>query len=315
MAILSVIIATYNRSPDLKLALESLQKQDLQKACDYEVLIMDNNSNDDTKAVVESFKTAFEGKLKYFFEPKQGKSFAVNRGIIEAKGDIVVLTDDDCVFESHYLLNIHQTFEEAGPQVGFIGGKTAPRWDNCQKPDWFDRLEPDWFKEYFWGPLAILDYGDQKFVIDSRQVEAVGKKLFYGANMAVRRDLFLKYGDLNVAKPVAEDTELQLRLLKAGINGLYAPGIKVFHKVTAGRLKPSYYYRWYFSRGIHREILESYPKKFYHLLGIQLHFIAETARFAWDSFFERSYTVKMHKRFKVFFNLGQMVQIAKMHLV
>lgn len=312
MASHSVVIATYNRSKDLKLALESLSHQQFS---DFEVLVIDNNSSDGTKALVESLQTAFAGRLRYLFEPRQGKSFAVNQGLKEARGDIIVLTDDDCVFEDNYLLAVNQAFEGGGPQVGFIGGRIAPRWVDCQKPEWFDNLSPDWFKEYFWGPLAILDYGDAPFVIDSSHVEAVGKKLFYGANMAVRKELFLKCGDLNVGKPVAEDTELQLRLLKAGVLGFYAPSVKVLHKVSASRLKPGYYYKWYYSRGIHRELADTYPKKFYHVLGIRFQFILDTARIAMASLREKSYTERMHKRFKVCFNLGQMVQIARMHII
>src|SRR3990167_7596502 len=99
---LSVLIATYNRSKDLKLALESLQKQEFPKPVDYEILILDNNSNDNTKTMVEAFMPSFQGKLKYLFESRQGKPNALNSGLKITTGDILVLTDDDCIFDKDY---------------------------------------------------------------------------------------------------------------------------------------------------------------------------------------------------------------------
>jgi glycosyltransferase involved in cell wall biosynthesis len=308
---ITVLIATYNRSKDLKGALECLRQQELEDHLEFEVLIMDNNSSDDTKTVVESFIPGFHGKLKYYFEPTQGKPYALNQGIKAARGDIIVLTDDDCMFENNYLMNTHRIFEEYGQAVGFIGGRIMPRWVNCSKPEWFDHLTPEWFKEHFWGPLAILDYGDEPFIIDHRQVDAHTKKLFYGANMAVRRELFHKHGGFDLQKTLAQDTEIQLRFLKGKEQGLYAPQVKVSHKVTTQRLKPEYFYRWYYLRGLYREIVEQYERKFYHPLGIQYSMIINTLKYCLNSLIERSHIKRIHFRCLTLFNLGQMIQIAK----
>lgn len=311
MIALSVVISTFNRSEDLKIVLNCLRKQVLPAPVDYEVLIMDNNSNDDTKFVVESFLPAFHGRLKYFFEPRQGKPFAMNRGIKESRGEIIVLTDDDCTLESNYLENIYRAFKDNGPDIGFAGGKISPRWVNCHKPEWFDRLEPDWFKDFFWGPLAILDYGDKPFRINWDLYESQGKKLLYGANMAVRKNLFLKYGDFNLEKRVTEDTEFQLRFLRAGVQALYDPQIQVFHKVSAGRLRPQYYYRWYLDRGFHMEIQEAFQRKFYYPLGIPFFLVIKTFKLFVRSVFAHSFTEKMYHSCRGIFNIGQMAQIAK----
>jgi len=312
MTDLSVIISTFNRSEDLKIALDCLKKQVLTSPVDYEVLIIDNNSTDDTKSVVESFSPAFQGRLKYFFEPRQGKPFAMNLGIKECKGEIIVMTDDDCSMESDYLENVYNTFKESGPNIGFIGGKIIPRWVNCSKPEWFDNLEPDWFKDFFWGPLAILDYGDKPFIINWDLYESQGKKLLYGANMAARKEIFLKYGDFDHEKRITEDMEFQLRLLRAGVQVLYTPRVRVFHKVTAKRLRPGCYYRWYLERGFYMEINEVYEKKPYYPFGIPFYFVARTCKLFAKSVFARPLTEKMYHRCRAIFNIGQMVQIAKM---
>lgn len=123
MIIISVVIATYNRCEDLKQTLGSLQKQNLRGDVNYEIIIVDNNSKDKTKDVVESFVPSFQGKLKYLFEPRQGQPFAHNYGIKEAKGEIIVLTDDDCTFNNDYLSIIYETFNKNGTNIGFIGGE------------------------------------------------------------------------------------------------------------------------------------------------------------------------------------------------
>ncbi len=308
---ISVIIATYNRSEDLKNVLDCLQKQELPDHLDYEVLIIDNNSSDNTKSVVEAFFSSFQGRLRYFFEPQQGKPFAINRGIEEAKGEIVVLTDDDCTFEGNYLANVYKAFNEAGPSIGFIGGPIMPRWVNCNKPKWFDNINPDWLKEFFWGPLAVLDYGDKSFITNKDLYVSLGKKLFYGANMAVRKELFLKYGGLNLERTVTEDMEFQLRFLKEGVQGLYAPQAKVYHKVPAGRLTPGYYYGWYYVRGTFMDIEEKYKIRFHHPLGIPIRLIQATLKFFIASLSAKSFIDKMHMRCRGIFNIGQMVQIAR----
>src|SRR3990167_2999593 len=92
---LSVIIATYNRCENLKEALRTLYQQENDGTFDYEIIVIDNNSKDQTREVVESF-IAKEGlKVRYIFEPIQGKVYALNTGITHAKGEIVAFTDDD----------------------------------------------------------------------------------------------------------------------------------------------------------------------------------------------------------------------------
>ena len=311
--LISVVVATYNRCEDLKGLLQSLAAQRPAVPFEYEVLIIDNNSSDGTRSVLEAAEGLFHGRLKCLFEPRQGKSFAINRGIAEARGEIIVLTDDDCLLEVDHLAKVGEAFRKSGPAVGFIGGPLIPRWVDCRQPDWFDRLEPAWLKQFFWGPLAILDYGEHPFVIDRRQVDSPEKKLFYGANLAVRKACLLTHGGLDERKAVTEDTELQLRLLKRRIEGLYAPHIKVRHKVTADRLTARYYYRWYFRRGLYREISrEEYGGKFYQPWGIRPAFILRTLRMLAASLAPAlSWTQRTHDRCEAIFNVGKIVQIAR----
>lgn len=86
---ISLIIPTYNRSAVVKEMLNCLAKQTLDGSFDYEIIGVDNNSQDDTRAGVESCIPQFAGKLKYLFEPRQGKVLALNLSIEASKGDII----------------------------------------------------------------------------------------------------------------------------------------------------------------------------------------------------------------------------------
>jgi glycosyltransferase involved in cell wall biosynthesis len=321
--LITVIICTYNRCDCLKDILNCLLLQKTDKNFDYEVVIVDNNSKDKTKEIAESFIFQFQGRLRYFFEGKQGKPHALNLGIKEAKGDIIVSTDDDCILEENYLINIFKTFKELKDEIGFIGGKILPYWVGSKKPVWLDEVflqpseidqsKPNWFKIFFEGPLGILDYGQKSFVIDYNQ-QKQGIRLFYGANMAFRKEVFKKFGTYRLDKRLTQDTEICIRLLKGGVKGLYAPDVKVYHKIKTNRITPGYYYRWYFLRGQYLENDEKYDKKFYHPLGIQFVFFSQTAKLFLKSLFEHSLSQKIYCRCQGVYNLGRMNKIAKKNI-
>jgi len=305
---LSVIICTYNRSNTLKELLDCLLIQDLKEP--FEIIVVDNNSKDDTKSVVSSFESKFQGRLKCFFEPKQGKPFALNLGIKEAQGEILVFTDDDCVVEKDYLLNVYEAYQKYGPEIGVLGGRIIPRWVNGDKPEWIIDLKPGWwFKAFFTGPLGMLDYGDKPYLIG---IDDVNKgNLFYGANMCIRKEALERHGYFSIEKILTQDTEICVRLFRAGLKGMYMPQIIVYHRVDAKKITPQFYYRWYYLRGTLLEIKENYQKKFYHPFGVRWGFIVQTIKLWFNHMSSPSLGYKIYHRSHALFNLGQMVQIAK----
>src|SRR5690349_5231481 len=90
----SVCICTYNRCQTLRSALESVLGQEAD-GVRFEVIVVDNNSTDDTKQVVESFVRRGHSNLRYSFEGRQGLSHARNAGIAVARSPLVAFTDDD----------------------------------------------------------------------------------------------------------------------------------------------------------------------------------------------------------------------------
>jgi len=306
---ISVIICTYDRAETLKGILDSLLAQDLKES--YEIIVVDNNSQDNTKELVGSFGPKFDGKLRYLFQPQQGKTFALNLGIKEARGEIIVFIDDDCLVEKNHLSLIYQAFQENGTEIGIIGGKILPLWGNVAKPAWIIDLKSGWWNTtFFKGPIGIFDYGDKPFIID--HVKGTHRNVtFFGANTSIRKKLLDQYGYFNNEKTVGEDTEMCLRLFKAGVKGAYAPQIIVQHKVEAEKITPEYFYHWYFLRGKLLEVQDRYKRKFYHPFGISWALLLGTAVLWTKALFTASLGQKIHYKSHALFNIGQISQIVK----
>lgn len=96
---ITVILCTYNRCRSLAKALESVAASQVPASVDWEVLVVDNNSGDQTRQVVENFSTRSPDRFRYLFEPKPGKSHALNSGIRESSGENLVFMDDDVTVE------------------------------------------------------------------------------------------------------------------------------------------------------------------------------------------------------------------------
>src|SRR5580704_8772607 len=103
---ITAILCTYNRSQSLARALDSLAVSIVSETIQWEVLVVDNNSSDQTETVVKSFCRRYPGRFRYLFEPQQGKSYALNAGIRDAGGDILAFLDDDVEVEPVWLQNL-----------------------------------------------------------------------------------------------------------------------------------------------------------------------------------------------------------------
>lgn len=234
----SVIISTYNRCDMLPCALASLLAQEYDSAR-YEIIVVDNNSSDRTREVMEGLIAQGHPNLRYIFEGRQGLSYGWNTGIKHARSPIIALTDDDMTVARDYVATIKRAFDEH-PEVDFIGGKVLPHWK---------REPPKWLTPKHWAPLALQDYGEESFYTDeARQLCLINKSF--------RRDVFERIGffkpELGRIKDglgSAEDHDLQLRVWQAGGKGMYVPGIFTFAEVQEERLSKKYHRHWHTGHG------------------------------------------------------------------
>ena len=121
----TVILCTYNRCESLAKVLASAACLELPKSVDWEVLVVDNNSSDRTGEVVEEFCRRYPGRFRYLFEPRQGKSHALNAGIREARGDVIAFIDDDVMVEPRGFQNLTAALHDG--QWAGAGGRILPQ--------------------------------------------------------------------------------------------------------------------------------------------------------------------------------------------
>ena len=237
---ITVILCTYNRAGSLSKALESVAFSELPNSVEWEVLVVDNNSRDQTHEVVEEFCCRYPGRFRYLFEPQQGKSHALNAGIREARGDILAFMDDDVTVEPTWLQNLTRPLHDSewagsGGRILLEGTLSPPRWLALDGP------------YSLGGVLVLFDRGDKPGELDWAP---------YGTNMAFRKVMFEKYGgfrsDLGPSPGSeirGEDTEFGRRLMFAGERLRYEPQAIVYHSVPESRLHKEYFLAWYFDFG------------------------------------------------------------------
>jgi len=225
----SVVVSTHNRQEDLRAALDSLLHQ--VGGVPYEVLIVDNNSNDDTRGVVEQAIESSPVPLTLLFEPRQGVSYGRNTGILHARAGIIAITDDDCRPVPEWIASIVRAFDKY-PDVDCIGGKVVPAWPD-HVPSWFNGLQT--------GPLATCEHGDEDRPVDADHAAMC----LLTANLALRRRVFEKVGMFSTEYPRGQDREIQLRMWRAGCRGIYVPDVVVMVPIPPERLKEQYFRSWY----------------------------------------------------------------------
>lgn len=240
----SIVIATYNRAADLRETLASLAR--LETAHDWEVIVVDNNSPDETRRVVETAAPTFPVPLRYVFEREQGRSPALNAGIRIAIGDVIVTTDDDVRVEPDWLDRAVEGLERL--RCDYVGGRVLPIW-GADRPAWL----PDRGGKQ-WAVIALLDYGSNPLEFGSR--------VPLGVNMAFRRSAFDRAGLLDPSTGRKAGTllgqevrEWCIRARAAGVRGWYVPDMIVHHVIPEARLKKAYFRRWFYWRGISRALL------------------------------------------------------------
>lgn len=249
-----IVIPTYNRAALLRECLESVLRST--STVDWRVTVVDNNSSDDTKQVVESF-AARNDRVGYLFEKVQGKSFALNRAIATSASDLIGMIDDDEQIRPDWIETAAKWMENS--EVDFIGGPCFGLW-RAEKPAWapdervISAKDPEQIPKT---PVRFSD-NDQVFVL--------------GGNAVVRRSVFERVGlyrtDLGPGSDFAwsEDVEMFTRLMAAGLTGYYVPELVIYHVVTPERMTRAYYRRWVWGQAkSSAAIYRTNPQKVVHV--------------------------------------------------
>ena len=268
---ISVVVCTYNRAMLLEKALRSLFAQKSEDVS-YEIVVIDNNSADETPQVVESLKAESPVPLRYFRESRQGNAYARNAGVDQAAGSIVAFLDDDVIADENWVAVMKHAFTRE-PDLSFVGGKILPVWESDP---------PSWLTPAHWAPLALLDYGTEPVNIAGHSPRGL-----LTANIAIRREVFAEVGGfltslqrVKGAIGSMEDTEFLMRVCRSGKRGMYLPDLITFAWVDPERMTKAYHRRWHTGHGHFYAVMNDpeWERSSFRLLGVPGHLYRETAR-------------------------------------
>ncbi|MBL9210182.1 MAG: glycosyltransferase [Opitutaceae bacterium] len=217
----TVAIPTYNRADFLRQTLAGIAAQQFPRD-HFEVLVIDNNSRDHTRAVVEEFAGG-KPAPRYVLETQQGLDYARNRAIAEARGDILLFGDDDILVRPDWIAQMTvPLLADAARRIGAVGGEVIPVF-----PDGL----PDWVREWH-APLA--------FRSDTGPIESRHSPM--GANLALPKWVFERLGRFHTALDRAAgnyfsggDSEMIRRVRQAGLDVWFSPAAAVQHQMPASR--------------------------------------------------------------------------------
>lgn len=238
---LSVIISTYNRSAMLLQTLQSLVEQNASRY-EWECVVVNNNSTDDTAERVEEFITEHSGfNLRMVNEPNQGLSYARNRGIRESEGEYIAILDDDEKVSPDFVDAYIELFDSVGDAVAAGGPIVAE----------YLTAKPDWMSSYTERPIANTLYlGDEIKPFPKDRIPG-------GGNMAIRRDAIRRYGVFDTSLGYVgedlvggEESDLFERLDIAEAKYYYVPKAVMYHLIPEQKLTKEYFERLCFNIGV-----------------------------------------------------------------
>ncbi|MGB3547693.1 MAG: hormogonium polysaccharide biosynthesis glycosyltransferase HpsE [Saprospiraceae bacterium] len=230
----SVAVCTYNGADRVGKVLEYLYVQKGTEKFGWEIIVIDNNSSDQTRAVIEHYQSLWRGSVpvKYCFESKQGLAFARQRAVEEARGELIGFLDDDNLPGPDWVAKAF-SFAQSRPKAGAYGSYIVGQFET-NPPENFERIAAF---------LALTDRGDKALFYRPQK-----KLLPPGAGLVVKKQAWLG----NVPKSCflqgrvaghqlpGEDLEALLHIQRAGWEVWYNPEMTLLHCIPSWRLTPEY---------------------------------------------------------------------------
>lgn len=239
--LITVIICTRNRAPQLKRVLNSFLSLKSAEGTAWEMLIVDNGSTDETPSVIEEF--ADHLPLRRVWQPEPGLSNARNAGVAAAKGDYICWTDDDVEVDPGWLAAYARAFHRY-PDGTIFGGVVEPVYE-APPPLWMIEngdLLADLMAKRDLGPIE-------------RKMPTELLSLPYGANFAVRaaEQRRLRYDpNLGVSpnqKRLGEESTVLMAIAALGGAYYWIPSSRVRHLIPAARMSLNYIKVYFHSVG------------------------------------------------------------------
>ncbi|WP_373069137.1 glycosyltransferase family 2 protein [Gemmatimonas sp.] len=241
MQTIDIVIPTFKRAHMLLRTLESIRRARCPSGIFLRVIVVDNNSQDQTESIVREFSASSHLCVTYLHEARAGRSAAINAGVKSSEAEYVGFIDDDEELFPEWIEAVAEALQTTA--ADYLGGACVPDFTGIL-PDW---LPSDW-------PGVLGDISGPEEVV---QFTSEGNAFFTGGNGVIRRELFLRIGCYNPllgrtgqqSLMSCEDRDLFDRLLEHGCRGFFVPSMKVWHHVPPERLTQEYFRRWAFDHG------------------------------------------------------------------
>lgn len=236
----SFITCTYNRDKYIG--------QTLQSVCDqkypdnnYEIIVIDNNSTDNTASICEEFRAEYPNKnFRYFKEMNQGLSFALNRGIKEAQGEYLIFVDDDETIIPEHLERVDNHLK-IYPEAVLCGTPVIPVYE-IPEPKWMSRFTQRLIGGYF-------DQGKEVKILEAKNYPGTGHTI-------IKKELYERYGNYNTelgrkgtSLIGAEDKDMFNRLKNNNIVCYYLPDIPIYHHIPPNKMTDEFFHKLTYSIG------------------------------------------------------------------
>ena len=235
---LTAIICTRNRASFLEKCLASLLCQTA-SAVDYEILVVDNGSTDNTADILSKFVD--NSHVRSLYEPVAGLSRARNAGWKNARGALVGYIDDDATVDKNWVQSVLWVVDNIDPIPDWIGGPIYLDWESTS---------PEWINEELRVPLGYLYWGDKPRQLTSSERLGGGNSIYLKSRLVQLDGFDERLGRGASGLLSGEETQLQRRLEAADGTLFYHPGISINHFVSKERTVPAWFYRRYFWGGV-----------------------------------------------------------------
>jgi len=244
---LSIIIPTRNRLLTLVGTVNSLLNQSLDKK-KYEILIVDQSTNQDTKEFISLKKNTSDYKIKYIYNNIPGLHSSRNIGAKKAIGDVLIFTDDDVCIDYNYLEIVFNSFKDS-LSIAIMTGKILPIYKG-KLPEWINYFWENYNNgKYIW-QISLLDLGNEK--------KEISPNLIFGCNYIIRRDLYVKFKGTNpdafpkelIKYSGNSEIALSYKINESGLKIVYNPDLVIYHIVSKEKLTEKYFYDRNYFEGI-----------------------------------------------------------------
>jgi len=234
-----VIICTYNRVGSLQGTIQSILDTETPENVSVELFIINNNSSDATEQLIKEFTEKASGaKIKYLFEGKQGKSYALNTALKHITGDIIAFTDDDIIVDKNCIKEMVKAIAKY-PQYNCFGGRVLAKY-NGELPEWLD-IEGS--MKFLRSVFSNKDEGDEEREYGNSTISGLpgGCHMFFRREVIEKNGLFrTDLGPLGSELGFSEDVEYCQRLLNSGNKFMYIPAAIMYHPAHQERLNKGY---------------------------------------------------------------------------